>query len=315
MTLLKELGFLALATRIKTLGEDMLADGLQIYAGAGVTFQPRWFSVFYLLQEHKELTITDVAHRIGLSHPAIIKNIESMEEAGLIESNRNSRDGRKRMISLTQKGEALIPELQPIWKALDDELRAVFASLHIDILGTLGTMEDMIRQKPISQRVHERLRRERTETLEFKRFAPSLATAFRQLNEAWLNEYFSIEDEDRLMLEHPEKILIENGEIFFACVSDLPVGTLALVALEKGVFEIAKMAVDKRFRNRGIGKKLLDHAIEEARRRGATRLILHTSSKLEAANHLYQKLGFVEERLEVHLMKYLRPSRRYVLHL
>src|SRR3954470_1436751 len=87
MTLLKELGYLALATRIKTLGENMLADGTQIYAGLGIPFQPRWFSVFYLLQEPRELTVTEVASRIGISHPAIIKIIESMEEAELIESN------------------------------------------------------------------------------------------------------------------------------------------------------------------------------------------------------------------------------------
>lgn len=315
MTLLKELGFLSLATRIKTLGDNMLADGVQIYAGLAVNFQPRWFSVFYLLQEHQQLPVTEVASRIGLSHPAIIKIIESMEEAGLIESGRNSRDGRKRMITLSAKGEALIPELQPIWKALEEELKELFSQLNIDILGVLDSVEQMLQEKPISKRVQERYRRNQPLNIQFKSYSKDLAPAFKSLNEEWLTEYFTIEDEDRQMLDHPEKILSEGGAIFFACLDEEVVGTFALIALQKGVFELAKMAVTRRHRNRGIGQRMLKYAMAEARKLGAESLILHTSSKLEAANHLYGKIGFVEDRLSAQTMKYLRPSRRFVLDL
>ncbi len=315
MTLLKELGYLSLATRIKTLGDNMLADGLQIYAGLGIKFQPRWFSVFYLLQEHRELPVTEVASRIGLSHPAIIKIVESMEEAGLIESAKNSRDGRKRMIALSAKGEALIPELQPVWKALEEELRELFAELNIDILGVLANVERVIQEKPISKRVQERYRRNFTLDVQFKPYSKVLAPFFKSLNEEWLTEYFSIEDEDRQMLDHPEKILSEGGAIVFACLGDEVVGTFALIALQKGVFELAKMAVARRHRNRGIGQLMLKQALAEAEARGAHSLLLHTSAKLEAANHIYGKFGFVEDRLAAHTMKYLRPSRRFVLDL
>ncbi|WP_141734303.1 bifunctional helix-turn-helix transcriptional regulator/GNAT family N-acetyltransferase [Oligoflexus tunisiensis] len=315
MTLLKELGYLALATRIRTLGDTMLADGLQIYAGLGLNFQPRWFSVFYLLQEHHELPVTEVASRIGLSHPAIIKIIESMEEAGLIESGRNSRDARKRMITLSAKGEALIPELQPVWKALEEELKQLFADLNIDILGVLESMERMIQEKPISKRVQERYRRNFNLNIAFRPYSKELAPAFKSLNEEWLTEYFTIEDEDRRMLDQPDQILEEGGTIVFACLGDETVGTFALMALSDGVFELAKMAVTRRHRNRGIGQLMLKKALEEAQTLGARSLILHTSAKLEAANHIYGKFGFVEDRLTAQPMKYLRPSRRFVLDL
>jgi DNA-binding MarR family transcriptional regulator/GNAT superfamily N-acetyltransferase len=315
MTLLKELGYLALATRIRTLGDTMLADGLQIYAGLGLKFQPRWFSVFYLLQEHHELPVTEVASRIGLSHPAIIKIIESMEEEGLIESARNSRDGRKRMITLSAKGEALIPQLQPVWKALEEELQQLFADMNIDILGVLENMERMIQEKPISKRVQERYRRNFNLNITFRPYSTELAPAFKSLNEEWLTEYFTIEDEDRRMLDHPELILEEGGAIVFACLGDEIVGTFALMALQDGVFELAKMAVAGRHRNRGIGQLMLKKALEEAQIKGARSLILHTSAKLEAANHIYGKFGFVEDRLAAQPMKYLRPSRRFVLDL
>lgn len=60
---------------------------------------------------------------------------------------------------------------------------------------------------------------------------------------------------------------------------------------------------------------MLTEALAEAKTMGANSLILHTSAKLEAANHIYGKFGFVEDRLAAHTMKYLRSSRRFVLDL
>ncbi|MDQ3230293.1 MAG: GNAT family N-acetyltransferase, partial [Pseudobdellovibrionaceae bacterium] len=230
-------------------------------------------------------------------------------------SARNSRDGRKRMITLSAKGEALIPELQPVWKALEEEMKELFAERNIDILGVLESFERILQEKPISKRVQERYRRNRPLDVQVKPYSKMLAPAFKHLNEEWLTEYFTIEDEDRHMLDQPEKILSEGGAIYFACLGEEVVGTFALVALQKGVFELAKMAVARRHRNRGIGQILLHHALTEAQGLGARSLILHTSAKLEAANHIYGKVGFVEDRLTAQTMKYLRPSRRFVLDL
>lgn len=315
MTLIRDLGLLSLATRIKTLGESMLTDGQFIYSGLGVNFQPRWFGVFYILQEHGELPVTEVSSRVGLSHPAIIKIVESMEEAGLIDSSRNNRDARKRMIALSSKAKNLLPKLQPIWQALEAEQIEFYKKLGINILDVLSKIENELETKPVSQRVHERVRSQQATAIELVPYAPKFATAFQSLNEEWLTEYFKIEPADRDMLQHPQKILDEGGSIFFAIQQQEAIGTFALLCKGDGVFELAKMAVTSAYRNRGIGQMLLQKAIAESRKMGAHSLILQTSSKLEAANHLYEKFGFVEDRVSAHPLQYQRPSRYFVLNL
>jgi len=57
--------------------------------------------------------------------------------------------------------------------------------------------------------------------------------------------------------------------------------------------ELSKMAVDPRYRGRGIGRRLLEHAIGQARAMGAKSIFLGSSTKLPAAVHLYETLGFL----------------------
>ena len=42
-------------------------------------------------------------------------------------------------------------------------------------------------------------------------FEPRHAAAFRDLNLAWIERYFAIEDKDRYMLDHPDETIIASG--------------------------------------------------------------------------------------------------------
>jgi putative acetyltransferase len=70
------------------------------------------------------------------------------------------------------------------------------------------------------------------------------------------------------------------------------VGCCALIAIGPGEFEVGKMGVTESAKRGGVGRRLLEHAIEEARASGATRLYLETNSKLLPAIALYERVGF-----------------------
>jgi ribosomal protein S18 acetylase RimI-like enzyme len=55
---------------------------------------------------------------------------------------------------------------------------------------------------------------------------------------------------------------------------------------------IEDVVVDEKMRGRGIGAALVHHAIDLAREAGAEGVSLTSNPKREAANHLYQMLGF-----------------------
>lgn len=117
--------------------------------------------------------------------------------------------------------------------------------------------------------------------------------AFRSLNEEWIAAFFGIEEKDRIVLSDPVRnILQPGGHIFMALAADKPVACCALLALGPGMFEVAKMSVTPSLRGCGIGRKLIEHTISQARALGASRLCLETNSKLLNAIHLYESVGF-----------------------
>jgi putative acetyltransferase len=119
------------------------------------------------------------------------------------------------------------------------------------------------------------------------------ATAFRTLNEEWITRYFTLEAKDRETLNDPvHSILRKGGHIFMAYAGAEAVGCVALIPMRDGVYELSKMAVSPHLRGRGIGRRLLQHAIAEARSIGAKSLFLGSNTRLKDAVHLYESVGF-----------------------
>ena len=124
-------------------------------------------------------------------------------------------------------------------------------------------------------------------------FRSEHAEAFRQMNLDWITLYWEVEDADRLYLENPRKKILEpGGAILMALDEGEAVGTVALISMGSGSYELAKMAVDERVRGKGIGWRLGRALLDRAREIGATRVYLESNTILEPAINLYRKLGF-----------------------
>lgn len=130
-------------------------------------------------------------------------------------------------------------------------------------------------------------------------FEPRYASNFRNLNLAWLERYFRVEDKDRDLLEQCEQsIIAPGGAIFFAEYMGSIAGCFAFIPLEQGVYELGKMAVNPQFQGKQIGQELLRFAIAHARLHGWKKIVLYSSTKLLPALHIYRKYGFRETALE-----------------
>jgi GNAT superfamily N-acetyltransferase len=124
------------------------------------------------------------------------------------------------------------------------------------------------------------------------------AANFRRLNEEWITAYFQLEPKDLYTLEHPEEtILAPGGRIFFAVREGIErepevLGTVALLPIAPGEYELAKMGVTASARGLGIGHQLMHAILEAARAAGATRLYLETNHTLLPALRTYTAAGF-----------------------
>ena len=126
-------------------------------------------------------------------------------------------------------------------------------------------------------------------------FEDTHADAFRELNLDWIEEFFFVEDLDRRQLDTPRASFIDSGgAILVALLDGTVVGCCGLLKHEEGVYEVSKMAVERRLRGAGIGRVLLREVIAHAASRGAYRLTIVSNTCLEQAIHLYRSIGFRE---------------------
>lgn len=126
-------------------------------------------------------------------------------------------------------------------------------------------------------------------------FAPEHAEAFRVLNEIWIAKHFTLEPKDREALNDPQgKIIDKGGRVFMAIVGGEVVGCVALIRMDDGGYEVAKMTVSEAMRGTGLGRRLMERCIEAGREDGAPRLYLETNSSLAPALALYRTTGFVD---------------------
>jgi putative acetyltransferase len=70
------------------------------------------------------------------------------------------------------------------------------------------------------------------------------------------------------------------------------VGTVGIFPLLGGRCELRKMYLLPELRGRGLGGRLLRHAVARARELGFTRIELETATVLETAQRMYESFGF-----------------------
>jgi GNAT superfamily N-acetyltransferase len=131
-------------------------------------------------------------------------------------------------------------------------------------------------------------------------FQPHLAVTFKDLNIAWLTEYFYVEPKDYDLLDNCQEVIIDKGGvIFFAELKETIVGCFSLLSMGPNTVELGKMAVRKGHQGQKIGHFLLQYAIDYCKRKRITSIILYSNTVLQPAIHLYKKFGFEEIPMEV----------------
>lgn len=96
--------------------------------------------------------------------------------------------------------------------------------------------------------------------------------------------------------EQLQRIVEADATCLFAATDGAIVAgilTLVIAPIPTGFHAyIEDVVVDDRFRGRGVAKKLIQAAVDHAKRRGARKVELTSNPTRKAANHLYQSVGF-----------------------
>jgi DNA-binding MarR family transcriptional regulator/N-acetylglutamate synthase-like GNAT family acetyltransferase len=286
-------GKMALGSRLRRLSELITEQAGKVYSLYGIDMQPKWFPVFYALSTGEEKSITQIAQEIGHSHPSVSTIVKEMLKKGLVQESPNKSDGRKNYIKLSAKGLAINERIQDQYADVNAAIENALNETQYNIWKAIEEWEFLLEQKDLLKRVQDEKKLRESKDVQIVPYEAKYQSAFKQLNEDWITQYFKMEETDYKSLDHPkEYILDKGGHILIALYKNEPVGACALIKMDGHTFELAKMAVSAKAKGKGIGWLLGNAAIERAKQLGANKLYLESNTILKPAINLYHKLGF-----------------------
>ena len=295
MNLLQSLGPLALASRLKNLSDNLMQGVVRIYREMDLDFEPRWFPVTHYLFTHGAVSVTALAKALQQSHPAVLQVTKIMQKKGLVSLEKDSNDLRKTIVGLTPKGQKMAENLAGTWEDISNAGSRLLEENRVDLLKDIAILENALEDEGIYTRVKKEYVRKRLDNIIIKDYYSNDFIEFKEINYQWLKESVGLSPYDEKVLENPEdEIIKKGGKIYLAWAGTEDAGTFILIPANDKDLELTKLAVKKAYRRMGIGRMLVNFAIEEAKRSGYHTLILLTHPTLTAAINLYRKMGFTE---------------------
>lgn len=151
MNVINQAGTLAISTRLQRLSDQLRKDGLLIYKANGIDFEPKWFPVVYSLHRRPVLSVVEIATEIGYSHPSTISLLKELEKQKLIRSGRDKTDERKRLLRLTDKGKALVTQMEPVWKIMTAAITELTDTTN-NLMQAIDEVEAQMKQQSFFER-------------------------------------------------------------------------------------------------------------------------------------------------------------------
>lgn len=295
MDFFNKVGKYALGSRLRLMTTMITDDASKIYELYGVDFVPKWFPVFFILTENREITITEIANEIGHSQPSVSKIVQEMIAAGLVDENTQTVDKRRNIVALTEKGTLISKVIETQCKDIETVIEDLTKESNHNLWAALEEWEFLLEQKSLFKRVTDQKKLRESESVQIVPYEEKYQKAFKSLNEQWISTYFKMEEADYKSLDNPDKYILERGgKIFVALYNNQAVGVCALVKMEDPEydFELAKMAVSPEIQGKSIGWLLGQAIVNAAKDIGASKLFLESNTILKPAINLYHKLGF-----------------------
>ncbi len=144
-----------LGTQLRHLTE--LLDGAvqQAYADAGLDYRPRYTPVMRVLAQQRSATIGQLAEVAGITQPAATQTVALMKKEGLLQVAASDDDGRQRVVRLSAKGEAMLPQLQACWQATKHAADSLDAQLAMPLSACLAQAIAVLGQRSFGERIRD----------------------------------------------------------------------------------------------------------------------------------------------------------------
>jgi DNA-binding MarR family transcriptional regulator len=149
----KELGFLALGTRFKRIGESLQAQAQALLASNGIDMPAAHFPLLAALDRLGPLGVSELSQAVGVSQPVVSRSLLGLESNGLVESIPVVADRRVRCIRLSRKGRELVRHAKSgVWPVIAAAVAQACKPLKGSLLDQLSALEAALEQTSLLER-------------------------------------------------------------------------------------------------------------------------------------------------------------------
>ncbi len=99
--------------------------------------------LFMLNNAPEGLMPSELSNKVGVTQATISGLLNGLEKAELVKREMHQKDGRSFVIKISEKGEALLKELIPIWSPKISEFWRTISAQELDQIG--GALEKLIK--------------------------------------------------------------------------------------------------------------------------------------------------------------------------
>ncbi|QKD06096.1 MarR family winged helix-turn-helix transcriptional regulator [Mesorhizobium loti] len=151
---IRSLGYLCLGSRLKRIGEQLQADAQQLLDSLEVPLQSSQYPLLAALDRLGPLAVGELAQSLGLTQPGVTRSVSLLAELGLVETIQSQGDQRRRMVSLTGKGQRLVDVAKrDVWPRIENAVADLCRDLSGPLLDQLAAIEEGLAAAPLDRRV------------------------------------------------------------------------------------------------------------------------------------------------------------------
>ena len=151
--LVREYGMLTLGTRLRRLGERLQQQTQEVLAAADLPVPVSHFPLLAALDRDGALSVGGLAEAIGVSQPAVTRQLGRLEDDGLVESRTATGDQRLREVVLSKAGQQLVTRARRLtWPQIEAAVADACGADGPRLLGALAALEDALQAQTLGQR-------------------------------------------------------------------------------------------------------------------------------------------------------------------
>jgi DNA-binding MarR family transcriptional regulator len=123
------------------------------YEEAGIDYRPRYTPVMRALEGGEPHTVSQIAEAAGITQPAATQTVALMIREGLLESSPGVRDARQKVVRLSARGQALLPQLHLCWQATRAAADSLDGGMPYPLSDALADAIAALQQQPFGARI------------------------------------------------------------------------------------------------------------------------------------------------------------------